>query len=154
MSDYNCIDVIREAQATVVAAAQSSTSFVPPLGREKARVFTLNLRNRLIFRAADEEGALESSDFLGKHRVIKKSWGYSVGKPHAITRSRRSTRSSRTSSAGMPQSTRRRDPLRAWSPPRVATACRGRWPRVQVVWMVTSDESLILRIRGKQREAW
>ncbi len=80
MSDYNCIDVIREAQATVVAAAQSSTSFIPPLGREKSRVFTLNLRNRLIFRAADEEGAMESADFLGKHRVIKKSWGYSGGK--------------------------------------------------------------------------
>jgi type IV secretory pathway TraG/TraD family ATPase VirD4 len=80
MSDYNCIDVIREAQATVVAAAQSSTSFVPPLGREKARVFTLNLRNRLIFRAADEEGALESADFLGKARVVKKSWGYSGGR--------------------------------------------------------------------------
>ncbi len=80
MSDYNCIDVIREAQATVVAAAQSSTSFVPPLGREKARVFTLNLRNRLIFKAADEEGAVESADFLGKARVIKKSWGYHSGK--------------------------------------------------------------------------
>ena len=80
MSDYNCIDVIREAQATVVAAAQSSTSFVPPLGREKARVFTLNLRNRLIFKAADEEGAVESADFLGKKLVIKKSWGYSGGK--------------------------------------------------------------------------
>jgi type IV secretory pathway TraG/TraD family ATPase VirD4 len=80
MSDYNCIDVIREAQATVVAAAQSSTSFVPPLGREKARVFTLNLRNRLIFKAADEEGAVESADFLGRQRVIKKSWGYSAGK--------------------------------------------------------------------------
>jgi type IV secretory pathway TraG/TraD family ATPase VirD4 len=80
MSDYNCIDVIREAQATVVAAAQSSTSFVPPLGRDKARVFTLNLRNRLIFKAADEEGAAESSDFLGKTRMIKKSWGYSAGK--------------------------------------------------------------------------
>ena len=80
MSDYNCIDVIREAQATVVAAAQSSTSFVPPLGREKARVFILNLRNRLIFRAADEEGAVESADFLGKKRVIKKSWSYSGGK--------------------------------------------------------------------------
>lgn len=80
MSDYNCIDVIREAQATVVAAAQSSTSFVPPLGREKARVFMLNLRNRLIFKAADEEGALESADFLGKQGVIKKSWGYSGGK--------------------------------------------------------------------------
>jgi type IV secretory pathway TraG/TraD family ATPase VirD4 len=80
MSDYNCIDVIREAQATVVAAAQSSTSFVPPLGREKARVLTLNLRNRLIFKAADEEGAIESADFLGKKRVIKKSWGYHGGK--------------------------------------------------------------------------
>jgi type IV secretory pathway TraG/TraD family ATPase VirD4 len=80
MSDYNCIDVIREARATVVAAAQSSTSFIPPLGREKARVFTLNLRNRLIFKAADEEGALESADFLGKKRVIKKSWGYHGGR--------------------------------------------------------------------------
>jgi type IV secretory pathway TraG/TraD family ATPase VirD4 len=80
MSDYNCIDVIREAQATVVAAAQSTTSFIPPLGREKARVFTLNLRNRLVFRAADEEGALESADFLGKKPVVKKSWGYSGGK--------------------------------------------------------------------------
>lgn len=80
MSDYNCVDVIREAQATVVAAAQSSTSFVPPLGREKARVFTLNLRNRLIFKAADEEGALESADFIGKAKVIKKSWGYAGGK--------------------------------------------------------------------------
>ncbi len=48
MSDYNCIDVIREAQATVVAAAQSSTSFVPPLGRDKARVFTLNLRSKVL----------------------------------------------------------------------------------------------------------
>jgi Type IV secretion-system coupling protein DNA-binding domain len=80
MSDYNCIDVIREAQAAVVAAAQSSTSFIPPLGREKARVFTLNLRNRMIFKAADEEGAIESADFIGKARVIKKSWGYSGGK--------------------------------------------------------------------------
>ena len=80
MSDYNCIDVIREARATVVAAAQSSTSFIPPLGREKARVLTLNLRNRLIFKAADEEGAIESADFLGKKRVIKKSWGYHSGR--------------------------------------------------------------------------
>ena len=66
MSDYNSVDVIREAQGTVVAAAQSSTSFIPPLGRDKARVFALNLRNRLIFKAADEEGALDSADFLGK----------------------------------------------------------------------------------------
>ncbi len=83
MSDYNCIDVIREAQATVVAAAQSSSSFIPPLGREKARVFTLNLRNRLIFKAADEEGASESADFLGKKKTIKRSWGYSAGRRSA-----------------------------------------------------------------------
>jgi len=79
MSDYNSIDVIREAGATVVAAAQSSTSFLPALGREKAKVFTLNLRNRIIFKAADEEGAQESADFLGKKRVIKRTWGYSAG---------------------------------------------------------------------------
>lgn len=92
MSDYNCIDVIREAQATVVAAAQSSTSFIPPLGKEKARVFTLNLRNRLIFKAADEEGALESADFLGKKRVIKKSWVTLPATYPAITLSMKSPR--------------------------------------------------------------
>ena len=32
MSDFNCVDVMREAKATLVATAQSSTSFVPPLG--------------------------------------------------------------------------------------------------------------------------
>ncbi len=79
MSDYNSVDVIREAQGTVVAAAQSSTSFVPPLGREKARVLTLNLRNRMIFKAADEEGAVESADFLGKRKFVKRSWGFSHG---------------------------------------------------------------------------
>ena len=79
MSDYNSVDVIREANATIVAAAQSSTSFIPPLGREKAKVLTLNLRNRIIFKAADEEGAVESADFLGKKMIIKKSWGFSGG---------------------------------------------------------------------------
>lgn len=79
-SDYNCVDVIREAGATVVAAAQSTTSLVPPLGNDKAKVLTLNLRNRLIFRAADEADAVQAADFIGKKRVIKRSWGYSVGK--------------------------------------------------------------------------
>ena len=80
MSDYNAIDVIREAHATVVAAAQSTTSFIPPLGREKARVLTLNLRNRMIFKAADEDGAVESADFLGKKKFIRRTWGFSHGK--------------------------------------------------------------------------
>lgn len=79
-SDYNCVDVIREAGATVVAAAQSTTSLIPPLGNDKAKVLTLNLRNRLIFRAADEADAVQAADFLGKKRVVKRSWGFSAGK--------------------------------------------------------------------------
>jgi hypothetical protein len=79
-SDYNVVDVIREAGATIIAAAQSTTSFIPPLGSDKSRVLTLNLRNRLIFRAADEADAVQAADFLGKKRVAKRSWGYSAGK--------------------------------------------------------------------------
>jgi hypothetical protein len=79
MSDYNCVDVIREAKATLVAAAQSSTSFIPPLGEEKAQVLTLNLRNRMIFKGADEAGAVESADFLGQRKVRQKTSGYSGG---------------------------------------------------------------------------
>ncbi len=79
-SDYNCVDVIREAGATIVAAAQSTTSLIPPLGADKAKVLTLNLRNRIIFRAADEADAVQSADFLGKRKVIKRSWGFSGGR--------------------------------------------------------------------------
>ena len=79
-SDYNCVDIIREAGATIVAAAQSTTSLVPPLGNDKSKVLTLNLRNRLIFRAADEADAVQAADFIGKKRVIKRSWGYSAGR--------------------------------------------------------------------------
>jgi hypothetical protein len=79
-SDYNCVDVIREAGATIVAAAQSTTSLVPPLGNDKSKVLTLNLRNRLIFRAADEADAVQAADFLGKKNVVKRSWGHSAGK--------------------------------------------------------------------------
>ncbi len=79
-SDYNCVDIIREAGATIVAAAQSTTSLVPPLGNDKSKVLTLNLRNRLIFRAADEADAVQAADFIGKKRVIKRSWGFSAGR--------------------------------------------------------------------------
>lgn len=73
------MDVIREARATLVAAAQSSTSFIPPLGNDKAKVLALNLRNRIIFKAADEAGAIDSADFLGQKKATKRSWGYSNG---------------------------------------------------------------------------
>ena len=42
-------------------------------------VLTLNLRNRIIFKAADEMGAVESADFLEQKKVTKRSWGYSNG---------------------------------------------------------------------------
>jgi hypothetical protein len=79
-SDYNCVDVIREAGATIVAAAQSTTSLIPPLGNDKSKVLTLNLRNRMIFRSADEADAVQAADFLGKKQVMKRSWGSSAGK--------------------------------------------------------------------------
>ena len=43
-------------------------------------MLTLNLRNRMIFKAADEEGAVESADFLGKKKFIKRTWGFSYGR--------------------------------------------------------------------------
>lgn len=76
LSDHNAIDRLREARCAVVMATQSSTSFVPPLGEARARVLTLNLRNRIIFKAADEADAVASADFLGKRKRRKTSWTY------------------------------------------------------------------------------
>ena len=66
LSDYNAIDRIREARATVVLSTQSINSFLPPLHRDKAEVLRLNLRNRLIFQAATEDDAKDAADFVGK----------------------------------------------------------------------------------------
>ena len=65
----------------------------------KSKVLTLNLRNRMIFRAADEGDAVQAADFLGKERVVKRSWGYSAGNATSTTPKPRSTSSSPTSSA-------------------------------------------------------
>jgi len=81
MSDYNVVDVIREARATVVAATQSYQSLMPPMGDEtKARVFIANMANRVTFCAADEESAKIAADTLGKHKAKKRTQGYSAGK--------------------------------------------------------------------------
>jgi hypothetical protein len=34
----------------------------------------------MIFRSADEADAVQAADFLGKKRVIKRSWGSSAGR--------------------------------------------------------------------------
>ncbi|MBV9492026.1 MAG: type IV secretion system DNA-binding domain-containing protein [Verrucomicrobia bacterium] len=78
-SDGN-VDVIRQAHATTVMAAQSKTSFLPALPtKEKAEVLLLNLRNRLIFRAADRACAESSADFIGKRTYWKKTYTRSKG---------------------------------------------------------------------------
>jgi hypothetical protein len=79
ISHYNCIDVMREARRRSLPPRRSSTSFIPPLGEEKAQVLTLNLRNRMIFKGADEAGAVESAEFLGQRKVRQRTSGYSGG---------------------------------------------------------------------------
>jgi len=80
-SDYNVVDVIREAKATVVAATQSYTSLIPPIGDEKkAKVFIANMANRVVCKAADEESARIAADTVGKRKKLKRSYGYSGGR--------------------------------------------------------------------------
>jgi hypothetical protein len=89
ISDSDCnVDVIRQANSTTIMAAQSKASFFPALGtREKAEVTILNLRNRIIFKAADKSCAETSADFIGRRMHWKKS--YTRGKNNtSTTRSR------------------------------------------------------------------
>jgi Type IV secretion-system coupling protein DNA-binding domain len=86
-SDGN-VDLIRQARTTTVLAAQSKLSFLPVLGsREKAEVTLLNLRNRIIFKAADRTCAESSADFIGKRPRWKKSFTRSRGAT-SVTRTR------------------------------------------------------------------
>ena len=81
MSDYNVVDVIREARATVVAATQSYQSLMPPMGDEKkAKVFIANMANRVTFCAADEESAKIAADTLGQRKAKRRTKGYSGGR--------------------------------------------------------------------------
>lgn len=81
ISDYNVVDVIREARATVVAATQSYTSLIPPMGDErKAKVFVANMANRVTFCAADEDSAKIAADTFGQRKRKRRTWGYSAGK--------------------------------------------------------------------------
>jgi type IV secretory pathway TraG/TraD family ATPase VirD4 len=80
MSDHNVIDVLREARVAVIAATQSTTSLVPVLGAERARVYTLNLRHRLIFGASDELDAKASAEFIGRGRKREKTYSWYGGR--------------------------------------------------------------------------
>ena len=81
-SDYNVVDVIREARATMVFATQTYTSLIPPLNgdEKKAKVLIANLANRITFKAADEDSAKIAADTLGKRKVRKRTYGWSSGR--------------------------------------------------------------------------
>jgi type IV secretory pathway TraG/TraD family ATPase VirD4 len=82
------VDLIRQARTTTVLAAQSKLSFLPALGsREKAEVTLLNLRNRIVFKAADRTCAESSADFIGKRPIWKKSYTRGGGAA-SVTRTR------------------------------------------------------------------
>ena len=87
ISDHKVVDRIRAAGAAIIAGMQSELSADPATGITKRKVLSLNMRSRLIFRAADLEGATASSDFIGKRQYWKPS---KTSKPFgAITYTRR-----------------------------------------------------------------
>ncbi|HEX6566812.1 MAG TPA: type IV secretion system DNA-binding domain-containing protein [Chthoniobacterales bacterium] len=68
------VDIMRSARGTSVMATQSKISLFPPLGgKDKANVTILNLRNRIIFTAADKDCAELSAEMIGKRKEWKRS---------------------------------------------------------------------------------
>jgi hypothetical protein len=78
------VDVVREAQGAVYAAAQSQNAVWPKLGgRESAAPVIANLRNRWICQASTEECAEESSRVVSS-RVVREV-SYSDGRDGRTT---------------------------------------------------------------------
>jgi TraM recognition site of TraD and TraG len=74
MSDYTVSGKIREANVALIVLTQSYVSLLPPhANKDQANVLVLNLRNRMIFRAADAECAKQSAEFIGKKLVNRRS---------------------------------------------------------------------------------
>ena len=74
MSDYTVSGKIREANVALIILTQSYVSLLPPhANKDQANVLVLNLRNRMIFRAADAECAKQSAEFIGKKLVNRRS---------------------------------------------------------------------------------
>ena len=74
MSDYTVSSKIREANVALIVLTQSYVSVLPPHAhKDQANVLVLNLRNRMIFRAADAECAKQSAEFISKKMLNKRS---------------------------------------------------------------------------------
>ena len=77
--EHMIVDLVREANCAVVLATQSISSLVAAIGNDAAKVLALNLRNRMGFKAADQEDAEEVAGRLGKRKKSKVSWSYGRG---------------------------------------------------------------------------
>jgi len=86
ISDHKVIDRIRAAGVGIIAGMQSEISPDPSINERKRRVLTLNMRTRFIFRAADQEGASASADFIGKREFWKQTRTSRPLKPTTISR--------------------------------------------------------------------
>jgi len=87
-SDHKAADRIREAGACIIAGMQSEISADPILGEKKRKVLTLNLRSRLIFTAAENEGATLSANFIGKKRIWKRTFSSKAFGSRTVSRRR------------------------------------------------------------------
>jgi len=86
ISDHKVIDRIRAAGVGIIAGMQSEISPDPTINERKRRVLTLNMRTRFIFRAADQEGATASADFIGKKQFWKQTKTSRPFKPTTISK--------------------------------------------------------------------
>jgi len=86
ISDHKVIDRIRSAEAAIIAGMQSEVSADPAITVQKRKVLTLNMRSRLIFRAAEWDGAQASADFIGKRTIQKQSRTTRPNAPPSISR--------------------------------------------------------------------
>jgi Type IV secretion-system coupling protein DNA-binding domain len=81
------VDVMRSARGTSVMATQSKISLFPPLGgRDKANVTILNLRNRIIFTAADKDCAELSAEMIGKRDTWRRTVSSGGGQKRSVSR--------------------------------------------------------------------
>jgi len=102
------------------------------LGNDKAKVLTLNLRNRLIFRAADEPDAVQAADFIGKKRIVNAP-GDSALASATSTTPNRGTQNQTAQTRNLRDHRVRPCPLRTRLPPSYTTASRIGWKHCEVV---------------------
>jgi hypothetical protein len=88
ISDHKVIDRIRGAGACIIGGMQSEISGDPAITEKKRKVLALNMRTRLIFTAADLEGATASADFIGKKMIWKRSYSTRGFGARTVTRQR------------------------------------------------------------------